>query len=303
MTDVGPDPHYSPPVLSAEEAEALAKRFEMREANVLPGLGAYLRDLWRHRHLMWSLAKGEFISQHQDNYLGVVWSVLNPILLGVAYYLIFGLLIGTRAGIDNFVSFLTIGLFVFIPISLVLASGSKSLLSKMKMIRSLSFPKVILPVTVTFAHFVSALPAFAVLVIIALISGETPTLEWLLFPLALLVVLVMCMGVALIGSRLVHAFRDLANLMSLITRLLRYVSGVFFSVEASIARFDGAPAWVGHALEYQPVAVALTLCREPLMAEYPVRWETWWVALAWAFGLLIIGFIYFWRGEGSYGRA
>ena len=116
-------------------------------------------------------------------------------------------------------------------------------------------------------------------------------------------VLVMCMAFALIGSRLVHAFRDLSNLMSLITRLLRYVSGVFFSVEVSIERFDGAPAWVGHALEYQPVAVALTLVREPLMAEYPVQWETWAVALAWAFGLLIVGFIYFWRGEGSYGRA
>lgn len=303
MTTVGPDPKYSPPVLPAEDAAALAARFGMTRTGVRPGFVAYLRELWHFRHLTWAMAKGEVISQYQDNHLGWLWALINPILLGVSYYLIFGLLIGTSRGIDNFVTFLTIGLFVFIPISLVLASGSKSLLSKMKMIRSLSFPKVILPVTVTFAHFVSALPAFAVLVIIALISGETPTLEWLLFPLALLVVLVMCMGVALIGSRLVHAFRDLANLMSLITRLLRYVSGVFFSVEASIARFDGAPAWVGHALEYQPVAVALTLCREPLMAEYPVRWETWWVALAWAFGLLIIGFIYFWRGEGSYGRA
>lgn len=303
MTAVGPDPKYSPPVLPAEDAAALAARFGMTRTGVRPGFVAYLQELWHFRHLTWSMAKGEVISEYQDNHLGWLWALINPILLGVSYYLIFGLLIGTSRGIDNFVTFLTIGLFVFIPISLVLASGSKSLLSKMKMIRSLSFPKVILPVTVTFAHFVSALPAFAVLVIIALISGETPTLEWLLFPVALLVVLVMCMGIALIGSRLVHAFRDLANLMSLITRLLRYVSGVFFSVEASIARFDGAPAWVGHALEYQPVAVALTLCREPLMAEYPVRWETWWVALAWAFGLLIVGFVYFWRGEGSYGRA
>lgn len=303
MTDVGPDPQYSPPVLPAQDAAALAARHGLHQAGVRPGFLEYLRELWHYRHLMWAMAKGEVISEYQDNHLGWLWSIINPILLGVSYYLIFGLLIGTRGGIDNFVTFLTIGLFVFIPISLVLASGSKSLLSKMKMIRSLSFPKVLLPVTVSLAHFVSAAPAFAVLVLIALLSGESPSLTWLLFPVALLVVLVMCLAFALIGSRLVHAFRDLSNLMSLITRLLRYVSGVFFSVEASIARFDGAPAWVGHILEYQPVAVALTLVREPLMAEYPVRWETWAVALAWAFGLLIVGFVYFWRGEGSYGRA
>lgn len=303
MTDVGPDPQYSPPVLPAQDAAALAARHGLSEAGVRPGFLAYLGELWHFRHLLWAMAKGEVISEYQDNHLGWLWSIINPILLGVSYYLIFGLLIGTSRGIDNFVTFLTVGLFVFIPISLVLASGSKSLLSKMKMIRSLSFPKVLLPVTVTLAHFVSAVPAFAVLVLIALVSGETPTLEWLLFPVALAVVLVMCLAFALIGSRLVHAFRDLSNLMSLITRLLRYVSGVFFSVEASMARFEGAPAWIGHVLEYQPVAVALTLVREPLMGEYPVRWETWAVALAWAFGLLIVGFVYFWRGEGSYGRA
>lgn len=303
MTDVGPDPHYVPPALPAEEAEALAERYEMREVNILPGLGAYLRDLWRHRHLMWSLAKGEFISQHQDNYLGVVWSVLNPILLGVAYYLIFGLLIGTRAGIDNFVSFLTIGLFVFIPVSTALNSGSKSLISKLKMIRAMTFPRVILPLTVTLATFVSALPAFAVLLIIALVSGERPNVTWLLYPVALGIVVMMCSGIAMIGARLVHAVRDAANLMPLITRLLRYTSGVFFSVEASIARFDGAPAWVGHALEYQPVAIALTLVREPLMAEYAVRWETWAVATGWAVGFFLFGLVYFWRGENTYGRA
>lgn len=303
MTDVGPDPQYSPPVLPAEDAAALAARHGLSEAAVRPGFLAYLRELWHFRHLMWAMAKGEVIAEYQDNHLGWLWAIINPILLGVSYYLIFGVLIGTRGGIDNFVTFLTIGLFVFIPISLVLASGSKSLLSKMKMIRSLSFPKLLLPVTVTFAHFVSAIPAFTVLVLIALLTGEPVTLEWLLFPVALLVVLVMCMAFALIGSRLVHAFRDLSNLMSLITRLLRYVSGVFFSVEVSIERFDGAPAWVGHALEYQPVAVALTLVREPLMAEYPVQWQTWVIASAWAFGLLLVGFVYFWRGEGSYGRA
>nr|WP_281497547.1 ABC transporter permease [Ornithinimicrobium sp. F0845] len=289
--------------MPAADAAALAARYGLTQAGVRPGLGAYLRDLWGYRHLMWAMAKGEFVAENQDNHLGWLWSILNPILLGISYYLIFGVLIGTRGGIDNFVSFLTIGLFVFIPISLALASGTKVLLSKLKMIRSLTFPRVILPLTVTLAHFVSAGPAFVVLVIIALVSGEPVTLEWLLFPVALLVVLVMCLGFALIGSRIVHTVRDAANLMPLITRLLRYVSGVFFSIEASIERFDNPPEWVGHILEYQPVAVALTLVREPMMAEYPVRWETWAIALAWSFGLFIVGFIFFWRGEGTYGRA
>lgn len=303
MTDLGPDPQYSPPVLPAEQAESLARAHGLRQVGARPSLRRYMVDLWRYRHLMWEMAKGEFVAEHQDNHLGLAWSVINPVLLAGAYYLIFGVLIGTRGSIDNFVAFLTIGLFVFTPLAGVLTSGSRSLLGRMSMMRSLTFPRVLLPVTVTLAHFLSAVPAFLVLLGIALLSGESPSVAWLLYPVALLVVAAMSTGLALLGARTVHAFRDAANLLPLLTRLLRYVSGIFFSVQDSVARFDDPPDVLVAALEYQPVAVVMTLVRECLMDEFPVRWETWAVSLGWAVVLLLVGFLFFWRGEGTYGRA
>lgn len=302
MTDLGPDPRQLPPVLSSSEAEALALRHDLQPVGRRPGLLAYLEDVWRHRHLMWTLAKGEFVAQHQDNYLGLIWAVINPILLAVAYFLIFGILIPTRGGVDNFVAFLTIGLFTFIPLSVAMVSGSKSLLRKMGMMRSLTFPRVILPITVVLAEFVATLPAFVVLVLIVL-ARETPTLSWLLYPFALLIVMGIGLGIAMIGARLVHAVRDAANLMPLLTRLLRYVSGIFFSVEHAMSKFNDPPELIALALQYQPFAISLTLVRETLMSEFPMRWETWAVAGGWAVVLLLVGFLTFWRGEGSYGRA
>lgn len=302
MTDLGPDPRQLPPVLPATEAEALAERYDLQPVGRRPGLFAYIKDVWRHRHLMWSLAKGEFVAKHQDNYLGLIWAVVNPILLAVAYFLIFGILIPTRGGVDNFVAFLTIGLFTFIPLSVSMVSGSKSLLSKMGMMRSLTFPRVILPITVVLAEFLATLPAFVVLVLIVLLR-ERPTVSWLLYPFALLIVMGIGLGIAMIGARLVHAVRDAANLMPLLTRLLRYVSGVFFSVEHAMSRFNDPPEIIALALQYQPFAVSLTLIRETLMQEFPLRWETWAVAGGWAVVLLLFGFLTFWRGEGSYGRA
>ena len=109
------------------------------------------------------------------------------------------------------------------------------------------------------AHFLAAVPAFLVLLVIALISKERPSASWLLYPVALLIVALISTGLALIGARAVHAFRDAANLLPLITRLLRYISGIFFSVQDSLAKFDDPPAWIGAVLEYQPVAVAMSL--------------------------------------------
>jgi teichoic acid transport system permease protein len=289
--------------LSAEQAAALAGRHGLRQVGLRPSLPAYLRDVWAHRHLMWSMAKGEFLSQHQDNYLGVLWAVINPILLGVSYYLIFGVLLDLRRDVDNFVSFLTIGLFTFTLLSAALTSGSKALLGKVGMMRALAFPRVLLPVVVVLAELVSSLPAFAVLLGIAAVSGEPVTVKWLLFPVALLVVAVMGLGMAMIAARVVHAWRDTANLVPLVVRLLRYVSGVFFSIPARLAAVDGAPVVLELALRYQPAAVALDVVRETLMAGYPLRWETWAVASGWAVLFLVVGFVLFWRGEGTYGRA
>lgn len=303
MSDLGPEPRSQPVALSAEDAEALASRHGMQRVATRPTLRAYLADLWRYRHLMWSLAKGEVVSQHQDNYLGLLWSVINPILLGVAYYLIFGVLLELDRDVDNFVSFLTIGLFTFTFISATLTSGARALLGKVGMMRSLAFPRILLPIVVVVSSFVNAVPAFLVLLVIAVASGEPVTWEWLLYPVALLIVAAMGLGLALIISRAVHAVRDLANIVPLVVRLLRYVSGVFFSMEARLATIDNVPAWLSLALQYQPVGVALTLVRETLMDGMPLRWETWAIAGGWAFVLMVAGFFVFWRGEGSYGRA
>lgn len=303
MTELGPDPRYSPPVLSRDEAHELAAQHGLLRVGSRPRLGRYLKDVWRFRSLIWSMSKGEVISQHRDNYLGLFWSVLNPVLLGIAYYLIFGILLGLRQDVDNFIAFLTIGLFTFMFFATVLTSGAKALLGKVGMMRSLAFPRVILPIVTVLSSFVSNLPAFGVLVLVALVTGEPVTWSWLLFPLALVVVGVMALGVAMLTARVVHAVRDVANLVPLVVRLLRYISGVFFSIEDRVAAIDGAPAWVGLAMEYQPVAVALSLVREPLMAEYSVQWMTWAVAGGWAILFLVVGFLVFWRAEGTYGRA
>ncbi len=262
-----------------------------------PGFGAYLADLWRRRRFVLTLAEGDFVSRHQNNYLGMLWAILNPMLLGGAYYLIFGVLLETTRGTDNYVLFLTSGLFTFIFIAGALTSGSRSIIGRMGLVRSLRFPRIILPSAVTAAELLQALPAFAIIVVIALLTGETPSLEWLLFPVAVLIIGMMFLGVVMILARVLHAVRDTGNLMPLLVRMLRYVSGVFFSIESYASGIWSV------ILAYQPVAISLTMVRETLLGSMPLRWETWAVSGGWAVLFLVVGTVVFWRGEADYGRA
>ncbi|MGB5953139.1 MAG: ABC transporter permease [Ornithinimicrobium sp.] len=296
MTLGGPEYEGSLPGMTPEEVVRMAREHKMQQVGVRPPLGEYIRDLWRHRGFLLTMSSADFISRHQQNYLGQLWALLNPLLLGAAYFAIFGLLLDTSKDVDNFICFLIVGLFAFIFISSGMNHGARSLVSNTSVVRALRFPRVVLPISVTLTELFAALPAFAVAVIVAVISGESIQWAWMLYPVGVAIVYALTTGIAIIAAVVVYKYRDAANLIPLLTRMLRYVSGVFFLITAYA---DGV---FGFILAYQPVAIALTMLRQCLMSEYPLTWTPWLVSSAWAILFLIVGFLMFWRAEATYGR-
>lgn len=296
MTLGGPDQQGSLPGLDLEEAAELARRHGLQQVGVRPPLGRYARDVWGKRHFLLSLSTANFLARHQNNYLGQLWAVLNPLLLAAAYWLIFGVLLRTDRGTENYVGFLTIGLFTFMFMSAGFNYAAKALVDQLSLVRALQFPRALLPISVVLTELLASLPAFVMLVVIALVTGEPPHWKWLLLPVAIGIVAMTTTGIGLLAARFVHGARDLANLIPLATRMLRYISGIFFSVTAY------ASGLIGDILQFQPVAVSLTMVRECLLEEAPLTWSTWAWSVGWAVGLLAIGFVVFWRAEASYGR-
>lgn len=296
MTYGGPDQEGSLPGLSPEQASELAQRHGMAQVGVRPPLRSYIADVWRHRSFLLTMSSAEFVSRNQQNHLGQLWAVLNPLLLGAAYYLIFGKLLKIDKGIENYVPFLIIGLFSFIFIAAAMTRGSKALIGNMGLVRALRFPRVVLPISVVLTELFATLPAFAVAAIVTVLVGGTITWSWLLYPVAIGIAYVMATGIAMIFAVLIYQYRDATNIIPLLTRMLRYTSGVFFLIPAY------ATGLVGILLAFQPVAVALTILRQSLMNEYPLVWVSWAVAAGWALLLVIIGFVMFWRAEATYGR-
>lgn len=298
MTTGGPDHQGSLPGLGDEQVRALARQHGLELVGIRPPLGAYLRDVWRHRSFLLTMASADFISRHQQSFLGQIWLLLNPLLQGGAYYLIFGgiILDTSRGAGGNFIGFLLIGLFMFLFIASGMNNGAKALTGNMGLVRALRFPRVILPIAVTLTELFAALPAFTVALLIALATGEQPTWSWLLYPVAIFIAFVMTCGISMLAARLVYVVRDLANLVPLITRILRYTSGVFFAISAN------ATGWLGFVLMYQPVAAALTMIRESVLGDFPLDGTIWAVATGWALLFFVSGFIVFWRGEATYGR-
>lgn len=290
-----------PPALTGEEAAALARRAGLRTLGERPPFGRYLRDLWARRSFAWTLSSAQSYAQNEGNRLGQLWAVLNPLLLIGSYFVIFGLVLDTRGNVENYIGFLAIGVVLFGVTSSVFVAGSKAVVGNINLVRALHFPRAILPLSVTLRELISGLPAFGLLLLVMIMTGETPMPSWLLFPVAIALQLLFLLGLTLVGARVVNASRDLGNLIPVTTRMLRYVSGVFFPVTHYGDRL-GEP-W-GTVLVNQPFALSLDLGRQSLLggADHAIVPAQWLAMAGWAVGTLAVGIVVFWWDEARYGR-
>ncbi|MFK7919979.1 MAG: ABC transporter permease [Ilumatobacter sp.] len=270
---------------------------ELRDAHETERLVPYLRDIFERRSYIWYVAKQELQSRQVTNVLGNLWHLLNPILTIGVYFLIFGLLLKTTRGVDNFLLFLTIGLFVFQFTQKATTDGAKSIVGNKGLLKGVRFPRAILPVTSTVTELLASLSTFVLMYVVLLIGGQTPRWTWLLFPFVIACQFVFNLGAAMVAARLTTHFRDTTQILPFFFRLLLYSSGVIYSVDAYVE--DNPAADLLFTLN--PLYCFLTVARWALLGG-SLDGMLVVSGLAWSIGLCAIGFIWFRAAESSYAR-
>ncbi|MFS0695385.1 ABC transporter permease [Streptomyces nitrosporeus] len=292
---------------SADEglsASQLADKYGLAVSGARPGLFEYIGQLWSRRHFILAFSRAKLTAQYSQAKLGQVWQVVTPLLNALVYFLIFGLILGTRKGMtqDVFIPFLVTGVFVFTFTQSSVMAGVKSISGNLGLVRALHFPRASLPISFSLQQLQQLMFSMIVLLAVAMGFGSYPTLSWLLVIPALALQFLFNSGLALIMARAGSKTPDLAQLMPFIMRTWMYASGVMFSIPVMLA---DKPRWIADVLQYNPAAVYMDLVRFALIDGYGsenLPDHVWAVALAWALVVGVVGFVYFWKAEERYGR-
>jgi teichoic acid transport system permease protein len=300
------------PTSTSAERVALARDHGLQQMGVRPPLWSYVKSVVARRHFITVLGTSEAYARNQNTYLGQLWAVFNPILNAAIYILIFGFILDTNRGVENTIAFITIGVFLFRFVEQSVHGGAHSIAKRTNLLRSLHFPRAVLPLSSVMSHLATLVPALLVMCLIVLGSGlfvdgklAPITWSWLLLPVAVALLWVFNMGLAFVMARLVVVTPDLDNLIGFFLRLVMYCSGVIFPVTHYVASLpDSVSNWLTPVMEYQPFAVYLYLGRsclmdEPGFVQDPLMWA---FGVLWAVVFFVVGFIIFWRGEERYGR-
>ena len=97
--------------------------------------------LWCYRYLLWNLVSRDFKLKYRRSVLGVVWSVLNPLLMCLVYWAVFSSLMDMRgSGIDNFPVFLMCGQLLFNFFNEATSTSMSSVLGAASLLKKVYWP-------------------------------------------------------------------------------------------------------------------------------------------------------------------
>lgn len=163
------------------------------------------------------------------SYLGPAWWLLEPFLLMLVYYTVFGVLLELRSA--DFTAILLIGVMTWQWISRSLASGANSLLTNTPIISTYNVNYMLFPLIALTTEAAKSICVFSVLLLILPWIGAEVKIEWAWYPLVLVCAFILISGVTLCLALLLPFFPDSWYIINAGLMALMFGSGIFYSVE------------------------------------------------------------------------
>ena len=205
-----------------------AAQTELREVRGPSALGG---DRRRFFDLTWLIAATDFKLTYFGSVLGYLWSLMRPLMFFGVLYVVFALIISFGKGIKDFPVLLLMNIVLISFFQEATGAAIPALVSRENLVRKMQFPRLVIPMAILVNAMMNfALNILAVFVFM-LIYGVEPRLSWLLFPLAVLPLIVLTAGLAMLLSALYVRYRDMAPIWGVISQVLFYASPIFYTIE------------------------------------------------------------------------
>ncbi len=210
-----------------------------------PGPVARLVAVWRYRELLVNLTRKELKVKYKNSALGFAWSLLNPILYLVVYYIVFQVILG--AGIPNFAIFFLAGLLPWNFFSTALAGGTVSIVGNRGLVGKVWFPREILPLASIGAALVHFFLQSLVLALTLVVFRYAPSPEFMLLLIPALITLLTFLAALAIAMSAINVYlRDTQHLLELVLLAWFWLTPIVYAYETAVATLSdkySLPTW------------------------------------------------------------
>ena len=173
----------------------------------------------RKRDLLWLLTKKEITLKYKRTVLGILWSLLNPILLAIVLFIAFKIFM--RFQKEHYAFFLLSALFPWNWFSASITISTGTLINNVSLIKKIRFPRHFLVIATILAQLVNLIFALPIIVGFSYFHGKGPGINWLIIvPTLIVVQFIVTTGICLAISMLNAYFRDMEYIIGVAINML-----------------------------------------------------------------------------------
>lgn len=250
-----------------------------------PNTGS-LRKNW---FIVSSLVSKDFKLKYRRSVLGVLWSVLNPLLMMCVLAAVFTNVL-KFGDVENYPMYLILGNVLFALMSDSTGSAMGSILESAPLIKKIRVSKMLFPIEKVLFTLVNFAISLIAVVIVMIFFRIAPTIDLVLLPVLLVYMLLFCSGLGLLLSSLAVFFRDVCHLWGVVITAWTYATPLFYPVTL-------LPEWMQAAEAFNPMYHYVSYFRDIVMYGTMPGFSENLVCLGMALVTFIIGFAVFKASE------
>ena len=257
--------------------------FEWSIENKSTSLSTKLKEVWMHRDLMWLLVKKDFITFYKQTLLGPLWYFIQPLFTTLIFMFIFGKIGGFKTdGIPRPIFYMS-GIILWNYFADCITKTSTVFKDNSDLFGKVYFPRIILPISIVISNLVKFSIQFFFLIIIisyyVIFQKEQVGVNYfiILFPLLIILMAILGLGIGLIISAMTTKYRDLSFLITFGVQILMYTTTVAYPLSS----VDNSIQWI---VELNPMTAIVETFRYGFLGQATFQW----INLIYSFSFTII---------------
>lgn len=251
-------------------------------------MGEKLREFKQYSNLFVELVRKGIKLKYRRSYLGIIWSMVEPLLTMIVLAIVFGTLLGEKG--KDFPVYILSGRLLYTLFSQSTTNALKSIRQNEGMIKKVFVPKYLYPLSGIVFNYILFLISLVVLAVVSLVLGVFPTWRVFLAVIPLLVMFMLSVGVGMILATVGVFFRDMEYLWNVGLMLVMYASAIFYRPETILS---SKVSWI---LELNPLFCVITNFRACVFGT-PLELGMLLYAIAFSVICMIIGGYVFNKNE------